>query len=126
MAKVRIRRQFDPTYKGCKGEKNSMESMTQPDQSLTIKQLLLNHTRNIASDINVREEHYFEDTEIPRIDDLNDIAEYREALEDKRKAAEAFLNDEYQKKVSELEKIEKDAQKPPKEVPDPPKEETKE
>lgn len=77
-----IRKQFDPNYKGETGEINNEPSQTVPDQNLSVKQLLINHSRGINSNVHTYEPQYL-DTEIPRITDLTDIAEQRELLRDR-------------------------------------------
>lgn len=131
MKKSKIRRQFDPTYKGDPGIANTKESMCVPDMSLTIKQLLLNHTRGIDSDIQVREGHYFEETEIPRITDLNDIAENREKLQQQAEEVNQKANEEVKAKRAAKAKAKQkedptptpDPEPSPEPTPDPPKEE---
>lgn len=75
-----FRRQFNPNYKPSKGEKTDPISLTTPDMSLTVRELLVNHSRGIG--VNVKDygqDNYF-DTEIPVFQDLNDVKEYREHL----------------------------------------------
>ena len=59
----RIKKQFqtDPYY--MPGETNTQPSLTVPDQTLGIKELLNNHTRGISSNVKMYEGQYF-DTEI--------------------------------------------------------------
>jgi autotransporter translocation and assembly factor TamB len=76
----KFRRQFDNNYKGSIGEINNSPSCTIPDQSLNVKTLLLNHSRNLSSDIHVGEPQYF-DTEIPIFQDLTEKMEYQQNLQ---------------------------------------------
>jgi len=76
--------QFDETYQGHPGITIEGVSMTIPDMTLTIKELLINHTRGISSDIPELEGHYF-DTEIPVLEDLTDLENYREQLKQREK-----------------------------------------
>lgn len=62
-----------------KGIINNGKSETIPDQSLTIKELLLNHTRGINTEINQPEPEYFE-TPIPQITDPVELAEHLDML----------------------------------------------
>lgn len=78
---MKFNRQFTANYKGEKGEKHTMESMTKPNDSLSLRQLLINHTRNIPSNINVYPEIYTGDEVLPRPIDLTEILERREDLE---------------------------------------------
>lgn len=80
-ARYALRTQFDPNYKGAKGEITSPELNTVPDMSLTIAELVANHTRGISIDIHQPEPQYF-DTEIPNIQDLTDLDAVREANEE--------------------------------------------
>ena len=77
---LKFRRNFDPTYKGCKGHIIEGKSETVPDEGLTVKELMERHTRGIGSPI--REGLYLDEygLEVPRITDLTDIQEMRERL----------------------------------------------
>lgn len=79
-----FKRQFNPQYKGDKGSINKQPSQTVPDMSLTVKTLLKNHSRGIHSDIKHYTPEYF-DTEIPVLDDLTDVAQYKEDLNNQKK-----------------------------------------
>ena len=71
----RYRIQFDLGYKevkGSPGKEMSQEKITQPDMSLTVRQLLENHTRGKDSNVQHREPLYF-DIEIPQISDMTDV-----------------------------------------------------
>lgn len=57
--------------------------------SLTVKELLLNHSRGASSPVQNSEGQYF-DTEIPIFKDLNDRTDYNNNL----KAVRAQLNDD--------------------------------
>lgn len=82
----RIRKQFQSDYY-MPGQTNNSPSLTVPDQTLGIKELLNNHTRGISSNVKLYEGQYFE-TEIPVIDDLTDLEAFRADL----KAREIALN----------------------------------
>jgi len=85
----RIRKQFqDPYY--MPGETNNSPSLTVPDQTLGIKELLLNHTRGISSNVKMYEGQYF-DTEIPIIDDLTDLDAFREDIKAREIALKAKI-----------------------------------
>lgn len=62
-----------------KGEINTEPSKTVPDQNLSIRQLLYNHTRGIPSMTSMKEPLYF-DREVPQIDDLTDLQAFREEV----------------------------------------------
>lgn len=86
--KIATRRmQFDGSYKGWEPEKNTLPSRTQPDMTLTMRELLINHTRGLGVNASEHEPLYF-DTEIPQLDDMTDIEEYRQFLEDEKNEIE--------------------------------------
>lgn len=124
---ITFRRQFNKEYKGDPGEKNTLPSMTQPDQSLTVAQLMKNHTRGTLSGVSEREPQYF-DQEIPNFDDITERKDYIEMLETELKEQEtlyeqqkkdeeqAALTAQKQKEAEDLEKAEKllkSKEKPP-------------
>ncbi len=75
-----IRKQFDPTYNGSPGETNTLPSRTQPDMSLSVLELMKNHTRNIQSDVSLNEGQFF-GSEIPREDlDITERIEQKQEL----------------------------------------------
>lgn len=74
-----MRTQFDPTYNGSQGEINNEPSETVPDLSLTVRQLLTNHSRGIHSDVAENKGEYF-DQEIPQFYDITDRINYKNQL----------------------------------------------
>lgn len=90
-----------PNYKG---KKMSDELHTLPDQTLTIRNLLDNHTRGIPLGVNTRVGEYF-DTEIPRFDDLTDMIEYKEQLMEKNKEINKLIREEKKEALEKLKKI---------------------
>lgn len=54
-----------------KGESSNLQSMTSPDESLSVRQLLINHTRGLGG-VSTREGIYTEDQVAPRYNDLLD------------------------------------------------------
>lgn len=74
-----LRKQFKSNRKPSKGETNNKPSCTIPDETLTIKQLLDNHTRGQLDHSIMRDGQYFE-TPIPTILDPTDLTEHRENL----------------------------------------------
>jgi len=48
--------------------------------ALTVRELLLNHSRGIGSNVHMYDENAYFDTEIPTFDDINDLKEYKENL----------------------------------------------
>ncbi len=105
----RIVKQFQiipPTFVA---ETNTLPSMTVPDMSLTVKQLLHNHTRGIHSDVSHNEPMYF-DSEIPIIDDITDLIEFRKDLKAREKALKLKIKEENDKKILEQQKLFKEHQ----------------
>ena len=86
------------------GKKMSDELLTIPDQTLTIRNLLDNHTRGIPLGVNTRVGEYF-DTEIPRFDDLTDMLEYKRQLMDKNKEINKLIKEEKKEALEKLKKI---------------------
>lgn len=85
--------QFNPDYKGKPYEVKDKVSLTEPDMTLTIQELLINHTRSIPSDVHQYEPQYF-DEEIPRFDDPTEEAEYKQNLMDRYNALESELKEQ--------------------------------
>lgn len=115
-----IRTQFNPNYNGCQGSIPSPEQRTVPDMSLTIKELVRNHTRGISVDINQPEPVFFEDP-IPTIQDLTDLDALRDVLNERAKETldlkekseqQAAKAAEIAYEQSIIEKHEKSKQKP--------------
>ncbi len=93
--------------------------------SLTVKELLINHSRGIHSDIKVNDAQYFE-TEIPKFDDITEAREYKQELAEQIKVAEQTAKEEKEKalqarKLALKKKKELDAQIEKLEQPDPSK-----
>lgn len=87
----RLRVQFDITYKGHKGKDQIGESMTEPDMTLRLGQLLEQHSR--GRDIPMKTPLFF-DTEIPTFSDLTDVDRYREQLQRRLDETDKFILDE--------------------------------
>ena len=97
--------QYNRKYHGVKGKKFKLPSMTVPDMTLTVLELLQNHTRNISSDVSQLNGEYFE-TEIPTIiDPLTELPEIRKKLEEEEKALKERLKAEQKAEQVELPKI---------------------
>lgn len=79
---MKIKTQFDPTYKGTPNspEEGWGESQTVPEMHLTISELVRNYTRGINSNVHMYQAEYFEDTPIPQIEDLTDLQNYKADL----------------------------------------------
>ena len=113
----KIAKQFQELPHNFKGHNNTMPSMTVPDMTLTVKQLLHNHTRGIHSDVSMNEPMYF-DSEIPILDDITDFIAYREELKAREKALKLRIKEDNDKKLAEQEKIIKAAQNSSKSITD--------
>ena len=96
----RVRKQFQTTPLKFKGETNDQPSLTVPDLTLTIKQLLVNHSRGIQSDVSHNEPMYF-DTEIPIIDDITDLDAFRQDLKAREKALSLKIKQENDKHLAD-------------------------
>lgn len=91
--KRRFRIQFDFEYDGTVGKKMDSDSMTQPDLNLTVGQILEHHTRGTDGELVSRAPLYFE-TEIPTINDITDVANYRKQLNDRIMEVDKFIKKE--------------------------------
>lgn len=116
---MKFRRNF--TQLESKPEINGKPSKTIPDMTLSMRQLLDNHTRGVASAVKHYDGQYFEDQEIPIFDDLTDALEYRKEIDLQVKELEKRIKAD--KKAAAERKKPKDS--PPSENPvpasDPPK-----
>ncbi len=105
----RLEKQFQSKPYEMLGEENNMPSLTVPDQSLGIKELLLNHTRGISSNVKIYEGEYYE-TEIPIIDDLTDLDFYRQDIKRREIALKAKIKEEHDEKVLQRQQEIKEAE----------------
>lgn len=107
-----IRKQFQ-VYPGTYDDPCHGISQTVPDQSLSIRELLLNHSRGLPMPTAMREPQYL-GVEIPTIYDLNDLIDNRERLEQ--------VKNDINSELEALKKLEKEEKaKTPQEPPKPPK-----
>lgn len=109
---TKFRRQFQSNRKPSKGETNNLPSLTTPDMSLSILELLTNHSRGIHSDVYVHQSPQYFEQEIPKFDDITESDEYKQNLlfdieeqENKLKQLEA------DKAAAKLKKDEEDAKR---------------
>lgn len=86
------------TFKPSKGRKFEFDSMTTPDDSLSIRQLLINHTRGLGN-VPTRNGIYTEDEVAPRYVDLNDRKNAVDELRHRIDLAKAEI--EKEKKAAE-------------------------
>lgn len=105
---TKFRRQFDNSYKPEKGIVNKKPSQTRPDMSIGIKQLLINHTRGIHSDIKSHT-GIFTDDDVPTFLDLTERDEYHQDLIARKNALEAQILQEREDKALQIAKRKKDA-----------------
>jgi hypothetical protein len=103
----RYRVQFDFTYKGAPGKKMSDEIVTQPDMTLTVRQLLENHTRGIDSGVQEKAPFYF-DVEVPTITDITDVHEYRDYLNERIQQVNEFIANERADQEEDPNRVETD------------------
>lgn len=92
-----VRRQFDPSYNGTPGIEIKGKSMTVPDQTLSVKQLLQNHTRGLPTGATNYEGIYTGDTVAPNFGDMVDRDEWME----KQAARKAEVQEEVDAEVAE-------------------------
>ncbi len=112
----KFRKQFQTKPPISKGEINNLPSLTVPDLTLTIKQLLTNHSRGIQSDVAYNEPLYF-NSEIPTIDDIVDLKMFKEDLKKREKLLQAKIKEEnaaYMQSIQETPKPSKNEDKPQK------------
>lgn len=68
-------------------------SLTIPDQTKTIKELLANHSRGIPSGVSELQGEYF-DEPIPVFSDITEIVEYKRQLMERNKEVTALIRKE--------------------------------
>jgi hypothetical protein len=123
--KPNLKSQFNPNYKGVYFDNTPGKKITQPDQSLTIEELLRNHTRGIGVDQHYRNGEFFEDVEIPRFTDLTDIENHKNELikqkedldqiiKEEKKANKALREKKIREKQQSTKAKEKTPETPPK------------
>ena len=86
--------------------------LTQPDQNMSIKDLLDRHSRGLPLGATQQQGEYF-DTEIPRFDDILDAVEYKKTLQRKQQELETKIKaDQQSAKQKEKQMEQKLAPKP--------------
>ncbi len=110
MNEQRYRVQFDFGYKGTEGKKMDDTLVTQPDMSLTVSQLLENHTRGVTGQAQTKTPLYF-DIEVPTIRDITDVQEYKEHLKDKLKEVNSFIKTESDERKADKDRRAAEAEK---------------
>ena len=108
--KLMFRTQYNsPLYTG---KKMDSTLLTQPDQNMSIKDLLDRHSRGLPLGATQQQGEYF-DTEIPRFDDILDLVEYKKSLQRKQKELESKIKaDQESAKQKEKQMEQKLAPKP--------------
>lgn len=91
----RFRTQFNPDYIQDKGEINTNPSKTVPDQSISLRKLLDNHTRGVPSHA-IHREAMYTDSEIPDIQDLNDVKVWRDKIHAEMQTIENVAKKEHE------------------------------
>ncbi len=85
-------------YKPSEGRKFTLDSMTIPDDSLTVRQLLINHTRGLGV-VPTRQGIYTGDTVAPVYRDLTDQKNAQDALREQIEFAKEQIEKERQQKA---------------------------
>lgn len=104
----RIRKQFEINRPPSLGEINNQPSCTIPDMTLTILELLKNHTRGEYSDV-AHNEGIYSETEIPVFDDMTDRDNYIESLKTRKNDLEHDIKQELLEKKQKQLKLDKEA-----------------
>lgn len=89
---MRFKRQFDPNYEPFKGSPNYGDSKTEPDQALTVRQILARMANGVKVDDLHRTGNYTEDHEIPVFDDISDFDRWSELKQQELRANERALS----------------------------------
>lgn len=92
---MNLRKQFTAGYEGTPGPSPDQTLVTQPDMTMSIRDLLDRHSRGLPLTTNERQGEYF-DTEIPRFYDLTDMLKYKQELMEKNKSINKIIKDEKQ------------------------------
>jgi len=90
---MKLRKQFTAGYEGTSGPSPDTTLMTQPDMTMSIRELLDRHSRGLPLTTNQRTGEYF-DTEIPRFYDLTDMLKYKQELMDRNKSINNLIKEE--------------------------------
>jgi pyruvate/2-oxoacid:ferredoxin oxidoreductase beta subunit len=90
---MKLRKQFTAGYEGTPGPSPEQTLVTQPDMTMSIRDLLDRHSRGLPLTTNERKGEYF-DTEIPRFYDLTDMLKYKQELMDRNKSINNLIKDE--------------------------------
>tara|TARA_B110000003_G_scaffold230245_1_gene232274 strand:- start:979 stop:1332 length:354 start_codon:yes stop_codon:yes gene_type:complete len=89
---MKIKKQFTENYVN-HGKTMDQTVHTQPDMTMSIRELLDRHSRGLPLTTNQKQGEYF-DTEIPRFDDITDMLQYKQELMDRNKSINKLIKDE--------------------------------
>jgi hypothetical protein len=89
------KKQFNEKYTGHAGKIMDNTQHTVPDQHMSVRELLSNHSRGLPIHAQTNEGQFF-GTEIPIITDLTDLPKIREELNEQNKNTTNVANDEIQ------------------------------
>jgi hypothetical protein len=90
-----IKTQFNSEYQP-KGKSMDTTQHTVPDQHMSVRQLLANHSRGLPIHAQTNEGHYF-GTEIPIITDLTDLGDLRDKLKENEAHVDNLITEDYSK-----------------------------
>lgn len=118
---MKFKTQFNLKYKGTKnGEVNTMDTCTQPDDCLSLRQLLQNHTRNIGSSVASLPYIYTGELVKANFADITDEVEYQKALaEESKRISQKIKDDEKKNKENKERELEAKLQEQQKKDPIP-------
>ena len=105
--KTGFKHQYDPDYKPNKGSDNQDESVTQPDMTLSLRQIMMNHTRGIGLGVNINQGIYSE-TDVHYFDDFTDMVEHAEYLQEQTDIINREIEAENKKRKEAIEPPEKE------------------
>lgn len=77
------------------------ETLTVPDQTLTIKELLDRHSRGLPLGVTQQKGEYF-DVEIPNFQDLTEMIEWKKGLMETNKELNSLIREQQKKEQSDL------------------------
>jgi len=106
MKEIKFRTQFN--YTQAIGEINKQPSKTIPDQNISVRNLLINHSRGLPMNAQMNQGQFFgTDEPIPNFIDLTDPAAYKAELEHRRMVLDQQHKAE-KEQAAERRKAEKD------------------
>ena len=91
-----LKTQFNPEYTRSPGKIMDTTQITVPDQHMSVRQLLANHSRGLPIHAQTNEGHYF-GTEIPIITDLTDLHTLRDSLKEQEQNTNGLITEDKSK-----------------------------